>query len=382
MLKDAGADDGADGRGPADGGPDGGGSDDGGDGGSTDRRVADDGARPSVTIRDVAREAKVHISTVSRALDPRKRSMIGEATRERVLAVVDELGYQPHLVASGLRRGQTRTVGVVVPDLGNPIFAPFARGATHALGGAGYMPLVADTEDDHTILARILRHLAERRVDAIIMTAARLQDEPLLLAIAEGGVPVVTAIRTLPTSGLPTVFHDDRAGGRLAARHLLDLGHERLGQVRGPTDVEPFLARGEAFAAEVRAAGAALVADRSPASRPTVEEGRRIATELLAGTGSPTALFVQNDTMAIGALLAVRELGLHCPDDVSIVGYNDGPFAAHTDPPLSTIRLAPYEIGRQAGLLALEAIEHRGDNVEAYVDPELIVRRSSAPPTH
>ena len=119
---------------------------------------ADGAGRPSVTIRDVAREAQVHLSTVSRALDPRKRSMIGEATRERVLAVVDELGYRPHLVASGLRRGQTRTVGVVVPDLGNPIFAPFARGATHALGGAGYMPLVADTEDDHAVLARILRH--------------------------------------------------------------------------------------------------------------------------------------------------------------------------------------------------------------------------------
>lgn len=340
----------------------------------------EDPGRPSVTIRDVAREAQVHISTVSRALDPRRRSMIGEATRERVLAVVDELGYQPHLVASGLRRGQTRTIGVVVPDLGNPIFAPFARGATHALGGGGYMPLVADTEDDHAVLARILRHLSERRVDAIIMTAARLQDEALLLAIAEGGTPVVTAIRTLPASGLPTVLHDDRAGGRLAAEHLLALGHTCLGQVRGPSDVEPFLARGEAFAEAVRNAGATLVADQEPASLPTVEEGQRIAAGLLSGDRLPTALFVQNDTMAIGALLAVRELGLRCPEDVSIVGYNDGPFAAHTDPPLSTIRLAPYEIGRLAGRLALQAIEPHGDPIEAQVLPELIVRRSSAPP--
>lgn len=342
---------------------------------------ADGAGRPSVTIRDVAREAQVHISTVSRALDPRKRSMIGEATRERVLAVVDELGYRPHLVASGLRRGQTRTVGVVVPDLGNPIFAPFARGATHALGGAGYMPLVADTEDDPPVLARILRHLAERRVDAIIMTAARLQDEALLLAIADGGVPVITAIRTLPASGLPTVFHDDRAGGRLAAEHLLDLGHVRLGQVRGPGDVEPFLARGEAFASTVRTAGATLVTDRPPASRPTVEEGQRVAAGLLSAARPPTAVFVQNDTMAIGALMAARELGLRCPEDVSIVGYNDGPFAAHTDPPLSTIRLAPYEIGRHAGRLALQAIEHQDGIAEAHVAPELIVRRSSAPPT-
>src|SRR5690606_4024624 len=119
-----------------------------------------------------------------------------EATRQRVLAAAEELGYRPHLIASGLRRGQSRTIGVVVPDLANPIYAPLARGATHALDRGGFMPLVADTEDDHSRLERIVRHLAERRVEAIIITAARKADTELLQELASHGVPVVTAVRT------------------------------------------------------------------------------------------------------------------------------------------------------------------------------------------
>jgi LacI family transcriptional regulator len=341
-----------------------------------------DGDASRVTIRDVAKAAGVHISTVSRALDPEKRDLIGEVTRERILAVVAELGYRPHLVASGLRRGQTRTIGVVVPDLGNPIYAPFTRGATHALGGAGYMPLVADTQDDHSGFARILRHLAERRVEAIITTAARLQDEALLLDLAGSGVPVVTAIRTIPSSGLPSVHHDNQGGGRLAAEHLLELGHTRLAQLRGPLDVDAFRARSAGFEETVRAAGATLVEEQPAAPIPTVQEGFRLATAILrTARGRPTAVFVQNDNLAIGALQAIRDLGLRCPLDVSIVGYNDGPFAAHTNPPLTTVRLDAYELGRQAGQLALRAIEREGGPpAPPEVPPVLVVRSSTAAP--
>jgi LacI family transcriptional regulator len=345
-----------------------------------------------VTIRDVARAAKVHVSTVSRALDPDKRGLIGEATRQRVLDVARELGYRPHLVASGLRRGQTRTIGVVVPDLGNPIYAPFTRGVTHTLGGEGYLPYVADTQDDHAALERILRDLAARRVEAVITTAARLQDAALLLETAAMGVPVVTAVRTIPSSGLPAVEHDDFGGASQAAEHLLGLGHTRLGQLRGPQDVEAFRARSVGFRSAVRAGGASLVPDLAPAMWPTVEDGHRIATQFLRrGAGRPTALFFQNDTLAIGALQAVRDLGLRCPTDVSIVGYNDGPFAAHTDPPLTTVRLDAYELGRQAGRLALALLEQHGvgpanvdqtdaDHAAPGVPPVLVVRSSTGPP--
>lgn len=337
-----------------------------------------------VTIRDVARAADVHISTVSRALDPRKSDLIAEATRERVLAAAEELGYRPHLIASGLRRGQTRTMGVVVPDLANPIYAPLARGATHAIDeGGGFMPLVADTEDDHARLERVLRHLAERRVEAIIVTAARTGDVEVLQEIAAQGVPVVTAVRTLPGSGIPSVFHDDEAGGRMVAEHLAELGHREVGQIRGPLDVEPFRGRTDGFVAGVDAVGMTLVDDVSPAVRPTEDEGERLTLELFRRSGMrPTAIFVQNDVLALGALQALRQLGLSCPGEVSVVGYNDAQFAAHTAPPLTTVKLSLYEIGRLTGLLALELVGRPSEAapIQPSVPPELVVRESTAPP--
>ncbi len=344
--------------------------------------ASDSRQRGRVTIRDVARAADVHISTVSRALDPKKRDLLADATLERVLAVVEELGYRPHLGARGLRRGQTRTIGVVVPDLANPIFAPFARGATQSLDGRGYMPLLADTEDDPERLARILHHLTERRVEVIIMTAARTGDVDLLLEVAEQGIPIVTAIRTVRDSGLPYVFHDDRLGGRLVAEHLLGLGHRRVGQLKGPLDVEPFLSRTEGFVAAVPA-DVELLDDWEPARWPTVEDGRRIARQIFApGRVTPTGLFVQNDVLALGALEVLRERGLRCPQDVSVVGYNDAAFAAHTSPALTTVRLGLLELGRRAGELAMRAIDDEDDDLlSESVAPELIVRESTAPPS-
>lgn len=344
--------------------------------------TGDTRGRAEVTIRDVARVAEVHISTVSRALDPRKSSLVSPDTRAKVLAVAEELGYRPHLVASGLRRGRTRTIGVVVPDLGNPLYAPLVRGVSQALDRDGYMPLVADTQDEHGRFERVLAHLLGRRVDALIATAARLDDEPALRSFAEQGVPVVLAVRTLPDSGLPTVVHDDESGGRLAAEHLLELGHRRIAQVQGPMDVAPFRARTEGFLRALQAADVEVAASAEPALEPTVPYGHEVMIALLdAAADPPTGVFVQNDLMALGALKALRECGLRCPDDVSILGYNDLFFAEHTAPPLTTLRLASYDIGRLTGSMAIELIDHPDrEPAPVTVPPELVVRESTAPP--
>jgi LacI family transcriptional regulator len=338
--------------------------------------------RPTVTIRDVARAANVHVSTVSRALDPDKQRLIAEATRNRILEVVQELGYRPHRGASGLRRGQTRTIGVVVPDLGNPLYAPFLRGVARALDAAEFMPLVTDTEDDHDRLVRILRHLEERRVEAVITTAAREGDLALLQELRAAGTEVVLAVRTLSESGLPTVPHDDVLGGRLAVEHLLELGHRRIAQIRGPLDVEPFRARSEGAEQALAAAGLAEVGFAPPATSPTVAEGERHTLELLAACGDapPTALFVQNDLLALGALSALRCRGLRCPEDVSVVSYNDAFFSAYTQPALTTVRLPAYEIGFAAGRLAVRHVEGQDADPVASVAPQLVVRASAAPP--
>lgn len=338
--------------------------------------------RPPVTLQEVADEADVHVSTVSRALDPDKADLVSPATREKVTRVAERLGYQPHLIASQLRRGRTRTIGVVVPDLGNPLYAPFVRGVIHALERRGYVPLVADTQDDHERFERTLMHLWDRRVEGIITTAPRMQDRTAVERVAALGMPVVLAIRTLPDSQVPSVQHDDLEGGRLAARHLIDLGHTRLVQLKGPQDVTPFIRRTAGFAEAARDAGVELVDMGVAAHDPTIDEGRRLMASLLdLPAPRPTGIFAQNDLIALGALETIRKSGLRCPGDVSVVGYNDSFYAAHAQPPLTTIDLPDYDIGRLTGSVAIEYVERPdGARVSASTVPTLIVRESTGPP--
>ncbi|MCC5949336.1 MAG: LacI family DNA-binding transcriptional regulator [Nitriliruptoraceae bacterium] len=331
-----------------------------------------------VTLREVAAHAGVHISTVSRALDPERGALVNDQTRNRVRAAADELGYQRNAVASGLRRGRTQTLGVVVPDLGNPFYAPFMRGVENHLEGRGLMALMAETQDDHGRLSRVLDHLISRQADAVIVASARSGDERLLRK-AQEQIPLVLAVRHLPGAGIPAVTHDDERGGRLAAEHLISHGHRRVAQLHGPRDVSSFRGRGRGFVDRMRESGITVREPDDAAGRPRLEEGRRLMKQLLAESDDlPTALFAHNDLMAFGALQAMGERGLSCPLDMAIVGYNDTPMTAFTDPPITTIRLPGYELGRMAADTAVSVVENGPDELKVLsLPPELVPRDST-----
>jgi LacI family transcriptional regulator len=331
----------------------------------------------SVTLRDVAAAAKVHVATASRALDPDSAHPVSPETRDLVRQVARDLGYRGHMMARGLRRGHSSTVGVVAADLGNPYTAPVLHGLENALEQAGYMTLVTESRDESDVLDKAVGHLLARQVDGLVLIAVRSGDRTRVLSWA-ARVPVVLAVRKLPRSGIPAVTHDDRAGARLAAEHLAGLGHRRVVQIPGPLDVQPFKDRCESFTAVAGQLGLE-VRTTAPAARPTFDEGRRLMVDALAD--GVTAVFAHNDGMAMGAVRAVREAGLHCPADVSVVGYNDVDMADCLDPPLTTVRLDGYEVGRQAGAIALARIA--GSPVPPRIAPvaaELVVRASTAVP--
>lgn len=332
-----------------------------------------------VTLKDVAERAGVHISTVSRALDPQKSSLVGEQTRDRVRTAAEALGYRGDALASGLRRGRTDTFGVVVADLGNPFIAPVIRGIENSLDGRGLMALVAETQDAHDRMARVLDNLLSRRVDAIITTAARAGDEALLQETAVQ-VPLVLAVRSLPGSGLSTITHDDERGGRLAAQHLVERGHRRLAQLRGPRDISNFRERGRGFeAALADMGGLELVEADDVGAHPILSEGRRLMEQLLdRGEELPTAVFAHNDLMAFGALDALSARGLSCPGDIAVMGYNDTPMTRFAAPPITTIRLPGYELGRLAADAATTLIT-AGDGVRQHttLPPVLVPRHST-----
>ena len=334
-----------------------------------------------VTLKDVAKRAGVNVSTASRALSPDKNSLVKPETRLRVREAAEALKYSGNAQASALRRGRTGMIGVIVSDLSNPFIGPVLRGIASALANRDLLPIMVESGDASDKLRSILDKLAGQRVDGMITTAARYRDRALLRRVASG-VPTVLAVRDLPGSGIPAIVHDDVSGGRLAAEHLLALGHNCMAQLMGPADIWSFEGRASGFRDTLTASGATCIDIRESARLPTVEAGSSLALALLEQTGvTPTAVFAHNDSMAIGAIRAFRDRGLDCPADISVVGYNDVPLTDHLHPPLTTIRLPGYELGRLAAELLVTRIDETEATTEKVVlAPEIVVRATTARP--
>ena len=333
------------------------------------------------TLNDVARLAEVHPSTASRALDPERAHLVNPETRRRVDAAVAELDYRLNSFAQSLRKNSSGMIGVVVADVANPFLPPVLRGIEQELRTQHRLLLIAETHDNSETLVEILDHFVRRHVDALIVSAAHRDDEDKVREVAQR-TPVVLAVRGFAGDRLPTVRHDDVLGGRIAARHLVELGHRELAQLRGPMDVSSFSGRAAGYGSVLAATSARDLSTEDVARAPTVPEGHRLAAALLRrGAPAPTAIFAHNDLMAVGALDAVREAGLRCPRDISIVGYNDAPLTDHLDPPLTTIRLPGLEIGRRAAKLALALMSGGPATGDAQpLEPTIVIRASTAEP--
>jgi LacI family transcriptional regulator len=338
-------------------------------------------AKRKVTLRDVAAAAGVHVSTASRALDTAGSSRIGTATTARVRTVAAELGYSRDLLASSLKRGVTQTVAVVVANLDNPYNARVIRGIARVLEADEFVPLVAETGESRARFERLLDHFGRRRVDALITSAVRLDGAEILARKVGDELPVVLAGRGLPDTDYNTVRHDDVAGGTLAAEHLASLGHRRVAQLTGPDDIDVFIRRAQAFSEVAATEGMEEVQPSAPGSvTPTFVEGRRLMSALLDSPLRPTGVFAPSDVMAVGALDAISSRGLRCPEDISIVGYNDLPLSRFVAPPLTTVEMPAEEIGAEAARMALQSITDRGTRGRLVILPaRLIVRRSTGP---
>jgi LacI family transcriptional regulator len=333
---------------------------------------------PAVTLKDVARLAGVHPATASRALNPETRPLVNEVTSRRVLTAAAELGYRPNAVARSLRTKRSHTVGVLIPDLNNPLFPPIVRGLEDRLDADGYVALIGNTDGDSTRERRIIEQMQARHVDGFVLATAHLRN-PLLGETADVGVPVVLMNRTAEDYSFPSVSVDNERGVRLAVGHLIALGHERIGYIAGPQDVSTGLARYRSFQAAMTAVGHEvrneLVAFADAFS---IKEGYRCAKQVLAA-GDCTAVAAGNDMLAVGCYAALDEAGLHCPADISVVGFNNMPFIDMLRPPLTTVAFPHYQVGTQAAQLLIEQLNGDEGPVKVLsLAPELIARGSTA----
>ncbi|HYH92378.1 MAG TPA: LacI family DNA-binding transcriptional regulator [Candidatus Saccharimonadales bacterium] len=285
-------------------------------------------------MADVARRARVSTATVSRVLAG--VGSVRPETRARIVAAAEALDYRPSAVARSLRQGTTRSLGLIITDIENPFFPQLVRAIEDAASRAGYALLLCNAADDPEREAGYLELLAERRVDGVILAVSRLGGRHREW-LAQPPVPVVLVNAAARGVRVPTVASDDRTGGRLAAEHLLRLGHQRLAALT----VGPRHAAAPARLAGVRhVIAAAGVPERHldvVVDQPDVGGGERAADEALDRDPRPTAIIAHNDLMAIGALRAARSRGLHVPGRLSIVGFDDIPIAAYAEPPLTTV---------------------------------------------
>jgi LacI family transcriptional regulator len=332
----------------------------------------------AVTLKDVARLAGVHPATASRALNPETRPLVNEETSRRVLSAAAELGYRPNAVARSLRTRRTHTVGVLIPDLNNPLFPPIVRGLEDRLDAAGYVALIGNTDGDSTREQRIIEQMRARNVDGFVLATAHLRN-PQLGLTAEAGLPVVFMNRIAEDYTFPSVTVDNERGARMAVAHLVELGHERIGYIAGPQDVSTGLTRYRGFQAAMAAAGQEVREDLVTfASSFSIEEGYRCARQILSAGGC-TAVAAGNDMLAVGCYEALDAAGLSCPRDISVVGFNNMPFIDMLRPPLTTVAFPHYEVGTQAAQLLIEQLNGDEGPVKAlFLAPELITRRSTA----
>jgi LacI family transcriptional regulator len=321
----------------------------------------------------VAAAAGVSKSTVSRILDERLPQSDNDTAR-RVREVAAELGYVRDMSASSLRRGKTMAIGVIVPRLTDTVMAMLYEAIAKACAKSGRIALVATTDDNIDADERAAETLIQRGVDGLILATARTGDD-LPHKLEKRGVPYVLALRTEGHS--PSAIGDDRLGGYLATRHLIDLGHRRIAIIAGPSFASSSRDRLAGYRQALEEASivgdSALVIESSF----SIEAGAEAAEAIMALENRPTAIFAVNDNTAIGALSKLTNMGIAVPEDISLVGYNDIPIVSHLPTPLTTMRV-PFDQIASAALELLDTPPAMGNLAKILVAPTLIPRRSSS----
>jgi LacI family transcriptional regulator len=354
-----------------------------------------------VKLADVARVAGVHPGTASRALNPVTRDQVSRETSRRVARAAQRLGYVPNAMARGLRTSRSHLVGMVVPDVTNPLFPPMVRGAERVLAEAGLTLVLTDTDNSAaTERAQILR-LRARGIDGFLVATARWEDD-LLAELATAATPAVLLNRNTASAQLPYVGADERTGVRQAVDHLVALGHRHIAYLAGPQDTSTGRERAAAFRQAVRqhalptARGQVRVCPAFTESAGAATARRLLATRHTAPTSGPsgpvegragrerlpwTAIVAGNDLIALGVLDALATAGLRCPADVSVVGFNDLPMVGRLSPPLTTVRLPLTGMGELAARTLLDRLDDpTGRITNTLLAVDLAVRESTAPP--
>lgn len=330
------------------------------------------------TLKEVAKYAKVSITTVSRVMN--EADKVNPETRERVQRVMRELDYQPNRVAQRLRtsKGQSKLLGLIIPDIQNQFYSSIVRGVEDVAYGKDYAVILCNSDENPTKERFYLDVLQSESVDGVILPPIH-QYSKVVEGLIESGVPVVCVDRKLVREAVDTVVVNNEKGGYLAVKHILDFGHKRIAILTSSSQFSSFDERLTGYKNALKDHNIALDDELIKEGDPRSTESAYLFTkELLRLSNPPTAIFATNNLMTLGVLEAVHEEQLNVPDDISIVGFDDMPWARAISPPLTVIKQPGYEMGRRATELLFQRFDDpKREPVQIIMEPTLIIRKST-----
>jgi LacI family transcriptional regulator len=337
-----------------------------------------------VTLKDVARRAGVSVSLVSRVLNEDPAVRVRQETRERIKELAQQMDYRANHAGRALRLSRTGAIALLVPDVHNAVFAELLRGVEDGADEAGDIVLLGRAERVDSSGEVLRRLVGEGRVDGCLLQRDDHLDAEALRQLMRHDVPVVLVNGTAPrgSAARASVSLDDAAGARLATQHLIGLGHSRIGMISGLRTSGTARRREEGFRNALHAAGLRASAGWTPKLGYSPEEGRRALTEIMSARRGPTAVLVANINAAFGVLGAAAELGIRVPGELSVIAIHDDWVAGYTSPPLTTVRMPLYEMGRQAVRVLMDVLDDKKPTELVITDPppELVLRSTTAPP--
>ncbi|MCK6627399.1 MAG: LacI family transcriptional regulator [Anaerolineae bacterium] len=348
-----------------------------------------------VNIRDVADRAGVSTATVSHVINQTR--FVSEETRRRVLEAVELLNYHPSTIARGLATKSTQTIGLIISDITNPFFTAVARGVEDEFNQHGYHTIFCNTDEDPAREDEYLRLLFAHQIDGLIIAPTGVHSERLI-RMAEAEVPIVLLDRSAPGITAPLVGVDNENGAYQATRYLIELGHRRIGILTGLETISTLAMRVNGYKHALQEAGLPIDESLIVRADPRFHKNQLYLAELslldsitnLQMTPSaflalqklldlpdrPTALFVTNNQMTLGTLQAMRQRKLRCPEDISLVSFDDHDWAPLFMPPLTVVRQPTYELGQWAAKLLLKLISHQPFETPAPLPVQLVIRES------
>jgi len=326
-----------------------------------------------VRIADVAKMANVSTATVSRVIS--NAGTVKKETAEKVLEAIKKLNYQPNMLARQLRRSETKTILVVVPDITNTFFSAVLRGIESVAIENGYQVLLGDARNDVESETSFLTILGQKKADGLILLTARTDQK--ILEILSQDYPVVLACEYYEGSKLPTVSIDNVSSARRATEYLISLNHKRIGHISGPLNIVVGRDRCRGFQQAMAQHGLSVDPSLVQEGEFSFESGFNLMIKFLSLENPPTAIFAGNDEMAMGAIKAAKSKGLRVPEDLSVVGFDDIQFSSIFEPALTTVAQPTFDMGQKAMRLLLKLILNEELEKDQFIlQDKLVVRES------